>query len=167
LIFRARRCSPRQAVHPGLLLALATGCAMEASDHYRLAAVHRQNADVALAHALADGGASLDGYPDVPPDVVRFAGGSNPLPTFTPVPSERAETAVAADTAFASYAAAQATEAKTDGRLILGGAGAVALTGFGLLYPLASIGAEWAALRVCQSAAQLGFDKGFGGEHSA
>jgi hypothetical protein len=117
----------------------------ESFDHYKLAAFHRQTASVALGHALADGGASLDGYPEVPPEVVEFVGEGNPIPTFAPVPTERAEAVVAANTALAAYAAAQAAEATMDGRLVLGGAGAVALTGSGLLYPLASIAAERAA----------------------
>ncbi|WP_164699940.1 hypothetical protein [Modestobacter sp. KNN46-3] len=131
-----------KAAAGAVLLVLATMWNSSASDYYKLADVHRQNAAVAVAHALADGGANLDGYPAVPPDVLEFAGGAESLPTFPPVPPEQAEAAVAASTALAAYAATQATEARTDGRLLLSGAGATALAGFGLLYPIASVGAE-------------------------
>lgn len=125
-----------------VLVAVALTFRESADNYYALADVHRQNAATAVAHALADGRASLDGYPAMPPDVLEFAGSADSLPVFPPVPTERAEAAVAANTAMASYATTQGVEARTDGRLLLTGAGAVSILGGRLLFPLTSVIAE-------------------------
>ncbi len=128
-----------QAVADIFLLTLVAGWAFEAFDDHRLAAFHQQNAQAALDHALADGRASLEGYPKgVPPELGDFVEASTP-PTFTPVPIDRAETAVAAETALASYATAQAAETRTDLRLLLSAIASSVVLGVGLLSPLISI----------------------------
>jgi hypothetical protein len=115
----------------------------EVHDDYKRADVHRYNAAVAVAHAVADGRAHEDGYQSLPPELLGMRESAS-VSTFTPVPIEQAEAAVAADTALASYYMAQVTETTTDARLLASGAGATALIGFGLLYPLVSVGVETA-----------------------
>ncbi|WP_143028769.1 hypothetical protein [Quadrisphaera sp. DSM 44207] len=109
----------------------------DAADRYKVADVHNKAAVNALAHAVVEGGADRDSYPNLPV-----------LPSSTPVSAERAEAAVAADAAVVSYHLDRATEATNDGRLLVSGAGATALVGFGLLYPLVSTVARGGAHRV-------------------
>ncbi len=146
-----------KAVAGALMLLLARGWYFgEVPDQYKLADFHQHNAAIAVAHAVADGRAREVGYPEMPPDVQEFVGETTPAPTFAPVPIEQAEAAVAANTALASYYTTQATEARTAGQFLMGGAGAAALVGVSLLYPLASVVAEGAERAARQMLAGTG-----------
>jgi hypothetical protein len=97
----------------------------QANYNWNAAQAFADYASVAVAHAVADGRASGEGYPELEDQYQSQSDDDNP--ELSPVPEEHAETAVAADGILATSVLTAASEREENGRWLAGGFGVVSL----------------------------------------